>query len=872
MNLPPAAKGTHPLKSMSNQPPPNSNDESPRRKPLPKGRAGRNDKHDRFTATALTLITLVVVLLAHPARAATTTFTVNSTLDTTDATPGDGFCDDGGGNCTLRAAIQEATATAGTDPVVIDFGISGAGVHTINPTLPPITRTAVTIDGTTQPGSSCGDLWGGTAPVWNIVVHGDGTAAGFDVSGGAATIRGLSMTGWTGGHSAIELHTAGGDAISCMSITGNSTGIRIDADSPNATIGGPAAGDGNVIAGNACDTLIVYNSTSTTVQGNFYGIGADGTTALGSSEGLDDQGDHSVIDHNLLSGVNGEALGLDGRYAVATRNYVGTDRSGNAAVTNTIGLGLTGFQNTVGGTGGAAARNIFSGNTDFGIGIVGVNKYQPAQNVVEGNYIGVGADGTTALANGYGVMLDASGVGTTSNNTFGGPAAGAGNVIANNMHAGITTFDSLYGGALGDIGTGNAFLGNSIYSNGGLGIDLAHAVGPEGVTANDAGDADTGPNDFQNFPVLTAAAISSGPTTVTGTINSTVATTFRLEFFASPAADPSGHGQGQTYLGTTSVTTDGSGNVSFTAAGLIATTAGYAVSATASKDEGGGNFSTSEFSTAVTVNAVPSITAGPSDNGSDATAKTTVGQNVTFSATATDADGDQYYLAVCKTNAATAHSNAAPTCDGGVWAISSATNSGSQASVAYTSLFADIGSDVWYAFVCDKTASSPACSASAQGAAVNGSPFVVVAAPLPPPPAPRGGGAGAPGWHIVVGPGSTSSPSSGSGVPTTGPQPPVVTPPSPAPPSPPALQSKSFHRDLALERAALVVFTRLFRHLPHTPQGWATIHVLAYGQTIAHRSLNAERQAIRFFVPRCHRLPKTSADWRAINVLAYPVR
>ena len=111
----------------------------------------------------------------------------------------------------------------------------------------------------------------------------------------------------------------------------------------------------------------------------------------------------------------------------------------------------------------------------------------------------------------------------------------------------------------------NLITQNSIYQNKGLGIDLNN----NGVTLNDVGDGDTGANTLQNFPVITGAVSSGGATTITGTLNSTANTTFTLEYFASSAADATGFGEGQTYLGSTSVTTDGSGNVSFTAAGPI---------------------------------------------------------------------------------------------------------------------------------------------------------------------------------------------------------------------------------------------------------------------------------------------------------------
>jgi hypothetical protein len=126
----------------------------------------------------------------------------------------------------------------------------------------------------------------------------------------------------------------------------------------------------------------------------------------------------------------------------------------------------------------------------------------------------------------------------------------------------------------------------------------------------------------------------------------------------------------------------------------------------------------------------PSFTADPSDGGSTAAAPTNVGANVAFTATATDDESHQYYLAICKTNAITAGSNAAPTCTGGSWAISAATNSASQASVNYTALQGDVQSNAWYAFVCDKNTNGlGACSSMSQGSA-NPSPFNVNHAPV----------------------------------------------------------------------------------------------------------------------------------------------
>lgn len=139
-----------------------------------------------------------------------------------------------------------------------------------------------------------------------------------------------------------------------------------------------------------------------------------------------------------------------------------------------------------------------------------------------------------------------------SNNTVGGTGAGEANLIAFNGEEGISVFT---------FGTNvnNNFRGNSIHSNGSLGIDLAF----DGVTANDAGDADTGLNNLQNFPVISSA----NSTTISGTINSSTANSvypLNIDFYANSACDPSGNGEGEVYLGSTSVAAPGSFTFNYT--------------------------------------------------------------------------------------------------------------------------------------------------------------------------------------------------------------------------------------------------------------------------------------------------------------------
>src|SRR3970282_375386 len=122
--------------------------------------------------------------------------------------------------------------------------------------------------------------------------------------------------------------------------------------------------------------------------------------------------------------------------------------------------------------------------------------------------------------------------------------------IAYNTNSGVTLVAAA--------GTGNLIRENEIFSNGtGLGIDLSD----NGVTLNDPGDGDGGANNGQNFPVLSAAMTNgAGSANFAGSLNSAATTTYRIEFFASTAADGSGFGEGERFLGSTNVTTNAAGN------------------------------------------------------------------------------------------------------------------------------------------------------------------------------------------------------------------------------------------------------------------------------------------------------------------------
>ena len=217
--------------------------------------------------------------------------------------------------------------------------------------------------------------------------------------------------------------------------------------------------------------------------------------------------------------------------------------------------------------------------------------------------------GISGQANGLSLMSDGSaikGLGITgfsgngiyisgNNNIVGlsGTETDSADVISGNAQAGVYVVS----------GNNNRISGNSIVNNSALGIDLA----PTGVTPNDLGDADTGPNALQNFPVLSFAEPTSGGsnTTIAGQLNGAANQTFRIEFFSNTSADPTGNGEGQTYLGFQDVTTDGTGNANIQFTTPTAVT-GF-ITATAIDATG----DTSEFSAAVQV-STPTIAIVPS--------------------------------------------------------------------------------------------------------------------------------------------------------------------------------------------------------------------------------------------------------------------
>ena len=294
-------------------------------------------------------------------------------------------------------------------------------------------------------------------------------------------------------------------------------------------------------------------------------------TSVSAGSGLDIHASNSAIRGLVINRFGGHGILIDRCITDGHRiegNFIGTDPGGTQNLGNDgNGVVACSGSTTVGGT-SPAARNLISGNEVSGVIIGGPG------SVVRGNLIGTTKEGTTALGNRDNGVKIVGPSSTVANNT----------IAFNILGAGVEAVE------IGEGTRANSILSNSIFSNGRLGIDLDG----NGVTANDAGDADTGANDLQNFPVITRATTSrsTGRAVVRGTLNSTPTTTFTIQLFTNSAQDPSGFGEGRRLVRTLSVRTDASGNASF---GLKARKLRGFVSATATNDATG---DTSEFSKA----------------------------------------------------------------------------------------------------------------------------------------------------------------------------------------------------------------------------------------------------------------------------------
>ncbi|MDQ1522874.1 MAG: hypothetical protein QOE47_798 [Pyrinomonadaceae bacterium] len=367
------------------------------------------------------------------------------------------------GTGSLRQAILVANANPGAD--TIRFSI-GTGARTITPLFPlPAITGPVTIDGTTQPG------YAGVPLIELNGIQAGAQTVGLKILGGNSRVRGLVINRFSiaaialtaGGSNRVDGNYIGTDLSGLnpqpAPLNGaiESQGILIDS-SLNNVVGGTTAASRNVISGNREVGVLIERSgrltpTGNLVQGNYIGLNASGNAAFGNGgngvvflAGSDNIVGGTVAGaRNIISGNAGPGVALGGFSATVGNlvqgNYIGTNVAGTAALgAQNAGVIVGGVlqrsselviatRNTIGGT-TVAARNVISGNMGSGVEVINTGTIE---NNVQGNYIGCDVSGTAVVRNlNSGVFVTFA-----NNNTVGGDAPGAGNVIVGNGDFGI---------------------------------------------------------------------------------------------------------------------------------------------------------------------------------------------------------------------------------------------------------------------------------------------------------------------------------------------------------------------------------------------------------------------------------------------------
>jgi hypothetical protein len=542
-------------------------------------------------------------------------YVVTSTAD--DGSPG-----------TLRAAINAVNAGQDNE---IDFHIGAVGsAQTINikSALPALTANGVYVNGLSQGGN------GNTTPLIEL----DGAIAGSNsnglvLDGSAGKVSGLliehfgvngivvegsnSTIGGTSAGAGNVLAANGNDGLvigsgaSGVEVQGNYIGTNasgtsawgnsiagIEVDGSHNTIGGTSTAARNIISANGGSVgtsitsgfgygILISGASGVLVQGNYIGTNADGDAALGNSgKGIKVSGSHNTIGGsvagagNLISGNTSDGIYIDFNYSgvLVEGNFVGLNAAGTSAIPNSaVGVAVFGNDNTIGGT-VAGARNVLSGNGStngsftsnafpgYGLGLFGASG-----TLVQGNYIGTNAAGTTAVPNGYGIADSGS------DNTIGGTVDGARNIISGNPDGGVVITQSgnlVQGNFIGTNAAGTAALGNNavgidvLASDNTIGGSVAAAGNTiahnadEGVLVRQ-GNSNTirhnwifanGPNgqgpgivlfgnanDSQAAPLLTHAHFNRTKLKVKGFFTAPKANvSYVLEFFANPSGDAEG--------------------------------------------------------------------------------------------------------------------------------------------------------------------------------------------------------------------------------------------------------------------------------------------------------------------------------------------
>jgi hypothetical protein len=424
-------------------------------------------------------------------------------------------------------------------------------------------------------GNLVGTNVNGTGPVANtlsgIIVQADSVTIG-----GTASVEANLLAGNGGNGVAVDvglvgcvvnLNLIGTDLDGLNPVANGLHGIQLGS---GCTIGSLVTGGGNLISGNAAKGIdMTAGAVGSYIAGNLIGTDITGGKDIGNGETGISAADSTIIVQNVISGNDRRGVILFGNGCEVDGNMIGTDFSGTSSVPNEMnGVEVLGNGARI----GASTLNVISGNRQSGIFVwrvydtliqdnviglrstlnltlendfhgiqdfgdstqvmgnyIGGNKLNgidvagQGKTIIQGNYIGTNASGTIDFGNdGHGIVADSAGI-------IGGLNASDGNVIAFNGLDGVMVTQGTV-----------PIVGNYIHENDGLGIDLLN----NGVTANDPGDVDGGPNDLQNFPTIFPVLRRTPDIKVWYLLETTPLDSFYVEVFVSPTDDPSGHGEG----------------------------------------------------------------------------------------------------------------------------------------------------------------------------------------------------------------------------------------------------------------------------------------------------------------------------------------
>lgn len=505
----------------------------------------------------------------------------------------------------LSQAITDANATPGADVITFNLPTTAPCIINLTSQLPSITE-ALTIDGYSQPSSVQGTI---AARVIHVNINGTGVGFGdiFVVDADNVSISGLAI--YKAPNYAINITINGIDNVHIWGnyigtdSSGLTTGLGnvqggvisnynfANTNSNNNIVVGTNgdgtndANEGNLItsststSGTDGDGVLFWKPNNSRISGNIIGLNKNGTgtgfghtrdgivitvdatnTIIGTDgNGVSDAVEGNIVSRNLGRGiligarsvnnvVAGNIIGLDASYALAGNGKEGIEVLNSS--NNRIGTDGFGLNNNL-------ESNVIGGNTGNGIRLTIASFFSfeasTSNNTIAGNYIGTDPTGTLQRGNGSsGISLFPNYfTNAVNDNIIGTNYDGTGdlvetNIIAFNIGNGIQVEPLVPGSTA----TGNKFASNRIFSNGALGIDLNN----DGVTSNDNGDADAGPNDLLNAPVITSVQVDGSNNLIIAgfTRPGTVVEFYIPDAGPNPAPIPGGYtknfGEGQTFL------------------------------------------------------------------------------------------------------------------------------------------------------------------------------------------------------------------------------------------------------------------------------------------------------------------------------------